>query len=93
MVKNLPAVQETGFDPWLGRSPGGGTGRFPGGGEQEDPLEGGNRKIPRRGTGRSPGGVTGGTGKDHPLQGSSLENARGRGAWQAAAHGVANSRT
>ena len=21
MVKNLPAIEETGFDPWLGRSP------------------------------------------------------------------------
>ena len=24
MVKNLPAIQETWFDSWLGRSPGGG---------------------------------------------------------------------
>ena len=23
MVKNLPAMQEPGFDPWVGRSPGG----------------------------------------------------------------------
>ena len=26
MVKDLPAMRETGFDPWVGRSPGGGHG-------------------------------------------------------------------
>ena len=26
MVKNLPAVRETGFDPWVGKSPGEGNG-------------------------------------------------------------------
>jgi len=26
MVKNLPAVRETGFDPWVRKSPGGGNG-------------------------------------------------------------------
>jgi len=26
MVKNLPAMQETEFDPWVGRSPGEGNG-------------------------------------------------------------------
>ena len=29
MVKNLPAIQETGFDPWSGRSPGEGNSGYP----------------------------------------------------------------
>ena len=40
------------------------------------------------GSGRSPGG-----GHGNPLQYSCLENAMGRGAWQAAVHRVAKSRT
>ena len=40
------------------------------------------------GLGRSPGG-----GHDNPLQYSCLENPMGRGAWWAAVHGVAKSRT
>ena len=40
------------------------------------------------GLGRSPG-----EGNDNPLQYSCLENPMGRGAWQAAVHGVAKSRT
>ena len=36
------------------------------------------------GSGRSPGGKLG-----NPLQDSCLENAMDRGAWQAAAHGIA----
>ena len=55
MVKNLPAVWETQFNPWV-------------------------RKIPGEGNG-------------NPLQYSCLGNSMDRGAWQAAVHGVAKSRT
>ena len=54
-AKHLPAKWETGFQPWLGRSPGEGHGS--------------------------------------PLQDSCLENSMDRGAWRAAVHGVAQSRT
>ena len=40
------------------------------------------------GVGKSPGG-----GHDNPFQYSCLENSMGRGAWQAAVHGVTKSRT
>ena len=40
------------------------------------------------GSGRSPGG-----GKGNPLQYSCLKNSMGRGAWQAAVHGVTTNRT
>ena len=36
---------------------------------------------------------TDGEGSGTPLQGSCLENPMGRGAWEAAVHGVAKSRT
>ena len=44
--------------------------------------------IPIPGLGRSPG-----EGNGNPLQYSCLDNSKDRGAWQAAVHGVAQSRT
>ena len=61
---------------------------FPGGSEdKESGFKAGNPGlIP--GSGRSPGG-----GNGNPLQYSCLENPMDRGAWQAAVHEVAKSRT
>ena len=54
------------------------------------PANGGDKRnrgsVP--GSGRSPGG-----GNGNPLQYSCLENSIDRGAWRAAVHGVAKSRT
>ena len=63
---------------------------FPGGASGKEPPGDtgdlrGTGSIP--GSGRCPGGGHGNT-----LQGSCLENPVGRGAWQAAVHGVAKSR-
>ena len=62
--------------------------RFPGGSVVENPPAnaGDTGSIP--GSGRSPGG-----GNLNPLQCSCLQNPTDRDAWQAAAHGVAESQT
>ena len=89
-VKNLPAVQETWVQSWVGKIPwrretlptqvflG-----FPGGSDgKESACNAGDLgSIP--GLGRSPG-----EGNGNPLQYSDLENSMDRGAWQAVVHGV-----
>ena len=86
LVKNLPAMQETQFDSWVGKIPwrrdrlptpvflG-----FSGGSDNKESTcnAGDLGLIP--GLGRSPGG-----GHDSPL----LENPTDRGAWWATVHGV-----
>ena len=61
---------------------------FPGGSDDKESacIAGDLSSIP--GLGRSPG-----EGNNYPLQYSGLENSMGRGAWQAAVHGVAKSQT
>ena len=85
LVKNLPAMQETQFDSWVGKIPwrrdrlstpiflG-----FPCGsdGKESACIVGDLSSIP--GLGRSSG-----EGNDYPLQCSGLENFMDRGAWQA----------
>ena len=63
-------------------------GDYPGGlnGKESASNAGDPSSIP--GLGRSPG-----EGNGNPLQSSCLENPMDRGAWWAAVHGVANSRT
>ena len=93
LIKNLPAVQETRFDSWVGkirwrreRLPTPVFLGFPGGSDcKESACSAGDLgSIP--GLGGSPGGEHG-----SPLQDSGLENPRDRGAWRAAGHGVAKS--
>ena len=59
---------------------------FPGGSDDKESVfdAGDPGSVPR--LGRSPGG-----GHGNPLQYSCLENPMGRGAWQAAVHGVTTS--
>ena len=61
---------------------------FPGGSVVSNPPASAGDEGSMPGTGRSPGG-----GNGHPLQYSYLGNPMDRGAWWAAVHGVAKSRT
>ena len=93
LVKNLPAMQETQFNSWVGKIPwrknrlptpvflG-----FPGGSvSKESTFHAGDLdSIP--GSGRLPG-----EGHGNPIQYSYLENPMHRGAWQAAIQGVTES--
>ena len=94
-VKNLPAMQETPVQSWVGKIPwrrdrlptpvflsfrGGSTDKE----SAYNAVDFGS--IP--GLGRSPG-----EGNGYPLQYSCLENSIGRRAWQATVHGVAKTRT
>ena len=93
LVKNLPAVQETWLDSWVGKIPwrkdklatpvflG-----FPGDSDgKESAWNAGDRSlIP--GLGRSPG-----RGCGSPLQSSCLEDPMDRRVWRVAVHGVAKS--
>ena len=61
---------------------------FPGGAVVKDPLANAGDKSSIPGSGRSPG-----EGNGNPLEYSCLRNPMERGAWWAAVHGVAKSRT
>ena len=94
-VKNLPAMQETWFGLWVGKTlwrrkqlPTPVFLGFPGGSDHKESAckVGDLRSIP--GLGRSPG-----EGNSYLLQNSGLENSTDRGAWQAIVHGVPKSWT
>ena len=96
LVKNPPAMRgDLVSIPGSGRSPGKGKGYplqlflgFPGGSAGKEFACSGRDLGSIPGLGRSPGG-----GHGNPLQCSCLENPRDRGAWWAAVHGAAESRT
>ena len=88
---NLPAMQETPFDPWVGKIPWRRDGLptpvflgFPHGSDgKASACSTGDLGL-TPGLGRSPG-----EGNGNPLQYSCLENPMDRGDWQATVHGVA----
>ena len=104
LVKNLPAIQETLFDSWVGKFlwrrawwptpvflPGESTPvflGFPGGSDSKESACNAGDLGSIPELGRSPGGGHGNT-----LQYSCLENPMDRGAWQATVQEVAKSRT
>ena len=95
LVKNLPAIQETWFDFWVGmipwrrdRLPTPVFLSFPGSSDNEESACNVGDLGSITGLGRFPGGEYG-----NPLQYSCLENPMDRGAWRATVHGVTKSQT
>ena len=104
LVKNLPAMQETRFDSWVGKFlwrrawrpnpvlvPGESTPvflGFPGGSDSKESAYNAGDQGLILGLGRSPGEENG-----NPLQYSCMENLINRGAWRTTVHRVAKSWT